>query len=178
MTRREALSAAPWIAAAAWLLPGALLQSCEEAQEASAALGPEAMALLDEIAETIFPSSPGSPGAKAAQAAAGVALLLECYPPEEGQRLRQGLAEFEAQCRRERGQAFIRLSTEEKEAFFLSVHAAAEREERHYLRLLRELVENSYFSSEIGMTQARRWLAVPGRWEGCTAYLPGQPAWA
>jgi hypothetical protein len=43
--------------------------------------------------------------------------------------------------------------------------------------LLRELAERSYFSSELGMTQALRWVAVPGRWQGCVPLEPGQPAW-
>lgn len=178
MTRREALGTAPLIAAAAWLLPGTLLQACEEAAASAGPLSPGALALLDEIAETIFPASPGSPGAKAAQTAAGVALLLACYPPETAQRLRLGLLEFEKRCQEEQGKAFVALTPEAREAFFLRAYAEAEGKEGHYLPLLRECVENSYFTSEIGMTQARRWLPVPGRWEGCTDYLPGEPAWA
>ena len=47
----------------------------------------------------------------------------------------------------------------------------------HWFGLVRELAERAYFSSEIGMTKARRWVLVPGRWIGCVPLAPGQPAW-
>ena len=34
------------------------------------------------------------------------------------------------------------------------------------------------YTQLIGMTEALRWLPVPGRWEGCVPLQPGQPAWA
>jgi hypothetical protein len=43
---------------------------------------------------------------------------------------------------------------------------------------VRELALRAYFSSEVGMTQALRYVQTPGRWEGCVPLEPGQPAWA
>jgi hypothetical protein len=49
--------------------------------------------------------------------------------------------------------------------------------ETHYFPLVRELALRAYFSSEVGMTKATRYVLVPGRWVGCMPLKPGQPAW-
>jgi Gluconate 2-dehydrogenase subunit 3 len=48
----------------------------------------------------------------------------------------------------------------------------------HYFGLVRELALGAYFSSEIGMTKALRYVRVPGHYTGCMPLAPGQPAWA
>ena len=48
----------------------------------------------------------------------------------------------------------------------------------HYFRMMKELALLGYFTSEIGCTQAQRYEESPGRWEPCTPYTKGQPAWA
>jgi P-type E1-E2 ATPase len=49
--------------------------------------------------------------------------------------------------------------------------------ETHWFHLARELSERAYFSSEIGMTRALRYVRIPGKWVGCTPLAPNQPAW-
>jgi hypothetical protein len=48
----------------------------------------------------------------------------------------------------------------------------------HYFRMMKELALLGYFTSEIGCTQAQRYEESPGRWEPCTPYTKGEPAWA
>ena len=48
----------------------------------------------------------------------------------------------------------------------------------HYFRMMKELTILGYFTSEIGATQALRYVAVPGRYEGCVPYTKGEKAWA
>ena len=48
----------------------------------------------------------------------------------------------------------------------------------HYFRMMKELSILGYFNSEIGCTQALRYVAVPGRYEGCVPYTKGEKAWA
>jgi hypothetical protein len=50
--------------------------------------------------------------------------------------------------------------------------------DKHYFGLVRELALRAYFSSEIGMTKALRYVLVPGKWVGCVPLGAGQPAWA
>ncbi len=48
----------------------------------------------------------------------------------------------------------------------------------HYFRMMKELALLGYFTSEIGYTQAMRWVETPGRWDPCTPYTPGETIWA
>ena len=46
-----------------------------------------------------------------------------------------------------------------------------------YFRMMKELALLGYFTSEIGMTQAQRYVESPGRYDPCIPY-DGKPAWA
>ena len=48
----------------------------------------------------------------------------------------------------------------------------------HFFRMMKELALLGYFTSEVGCTQALRYVESPGRFEPCLPYTPGQPAWA
>ncbi|MEO7502620.1 MAG: gluconate 2-dehydrogenase subunit 3 family protein [Gemmatimonadaceae bacterium] len=48
----------------------------------------------------------------------------------------------------------------------------------HYFRMMKELALLGYFTSEIGCTQAQRYIESPGRFDPCTDYRPGEKAWA
>jgi hypothetical protein len=48
----------------------------------------------------------------------------------------------------------------------------------HYFRMMKELAMLGYFTSEIGYTQAQRYVESPGRFDPCIPYRPGEPAWA
>jgi hypothetical protein len=48
----------------------------------------------------------------------------------------------------------------------------------HYFRMMKELALLGYFTSEIGCTQAQRYIEAPGRYDPCVPYTPGEKAWA
>jgi hypothetical protein len=48
----------------------------------------------------------------------------------------------------------------------------------HYFRMMKELTLLGFFTSEIGCTQALRYVESPGRFDPCIPYTAGQPAWA
>lgn len=48
----------------------------------------------------------------------------------------------------------------------------------HYFRMMKELTVWGYFTSEPGATKALRYVAVPGKYEGCIPYKKGDKAWA
>jgi hypothetical protein len=48
----------------------------------------------------------------------------------------------------------------------------------HYFRMMKELSLLGYFTSEIGCTQALRYIESPGRYDPCVPYKPGEKAWA
>jgi len=122
-------------------------------------------ALMEEIADTLLPTTAGSPGAKAAGTGAAMNLILsDCYKPAEQRAVSEGLARF-------RAKDFLALSRADREAFVRSVGREA------WFAPLRDLALGAYFSSEIGMTKALRYVRVPGKYVGCMPLAPGQPAW-
>lgn len=48
----------------------------------------------------------------------------------------------------------------------------------HYFRMMKELALLGYFTSEIGCTQAQRYLETPGRFDPCLPYTAGEKSWA
>jgi hypothetical protein len=59
----------------------------------------------------------------------------------------------------------------------LSVEGKKAPPDTHWFPLMRELALRSYFSSQVGMTQALRYIQVPGKWMGCVPLQKGEPAW-
>ncbi|HUF29493.1 MAG TPA: gluconate 2-dehydrogenase subunit 3 family protein [Gemmatimonadaceae bacterium] len=135
--------------------------------------------LIEEIADTLLPTTTSSPGARAAGAGAAINLLLtDCYEADAQERVVNGLNEFRRECRRRYGDDFASLPQNEREQVLREIDAEARSVgPAHYFELVRELAVRAYFSSEIGMTKALRYVLVPGRWEGCVPLAPGQPAW-
>jgi len=48
----------------------------------------------------------------------------------------------------------------------------------HYFRMMKELTLLGYFTSEIGYTQAMRYVESPGRFDPCVPYTAGEKIWA
>lgn len=161
MNRRDALKAA--------LLGSALLACAREAQDAGDA------ALLESIADTLLPDTPSSPGARAAGAGAVMQLLLrDCYDSAAQRKIADGLRDFRAA-----HAGFAARPRAEREGALRALDAEAKRAgDAHWFHLARALSVRAYFSSEIGMTKALRWVQTPGRWAGCVPLAPGQRAWA
>ena len=44
--------------------------------------------------------------------------------------------------------------------------------------MMKELALLGYFTSEIGYTQAMRYLESPGRFDPCAPHAPGDKSWA
>lgn len=55
---------------------------------------------------------------------------------------------------------------------------SADPQPAHYFRMMKELALLGFFTSQIGCTQALRYVEAPGRFDPCLPYSPGEPAWA
>jgi hypothetical protein len=181
MNRREAVKAATAIVGGVLMTSNGFLVACarESARAPSQLLTPDDQSLIEEIADTLLPTTPSSPGAKAAGAGAAINLLLtDCYEPEAQERVANGLTEFRRMCRSRCGDNFAALPQQQREQVLNEIDAEAQKTgPTHYFTLVRELALRAYFSSEVGMTKALRFVLVPGKWVGCVPLSPGQPAW-
>ena len=174
MNRRDALKTTAATLGAAFLASSGLLAACAR-ERAPWRLAPDDQSLLEEIADTILPTTPNSPGAKAAGVGEGIALLInDCYEQPDQQRVVDGLAEF----RKRAGNDFASKPRAERERILREIDAEATKAgDKHWFHLFRELSNTAYFSSEVGLTKALRYMQTPGRWVGCRPMQPGQVAW-
>jgi hypothetical protein len=181
MKRREAIKTAGALLGGAFLSSSGILSACARAPADNAArvLSSEDQDLIEEIADTLLPTTAASPGAKAANVGPTINLLLtDCYKPDEQRRVVDGLRDFRATARSRRGADFTALSRKDREALLREIDAESQRgAQPHYFATVRQLAEGAYFSSEIGKTKAMRYVMVPGRWVGCVPLEQGQPSW-
>jgi hypothetical protein len=165
-----------------------LLAGAWDADAPGAASGANAgdLALLDEIGDTIIPAT-DVPGAKAVDIGAFITMMLrDCYDEKDQAAVRAGLIALAADYRTKHGHAFVGAPVAERTDFL----NALDREQKayskkkkatepaHYFRVLKELTILGYFTSEIGATQALRFVEVPGRFDGSAPYKKGEHAWA
>lgn len=180
MTRREALKAATALVGGVLIAP-AVLTGCtaEEGTPAMKGLRLDDEALLGHIADTLLPTTAASPGAAVAGVGATIFLLLtDCHAAEVQQRVADGLQELRATCRTRGAASFDAMTQAQREQLLGEIDAAAQQAgDTHWFAVTRGLALHAYFTSEIGMTQATRFVLIPGRWQGCIPLAPGQPAW-
>jgi len=178
MNRREAVKTATAVVGGVLVTTNGFLIACarDSNKATGRVLSVEDQSLIEDIADTLLPTTPNSPGAKAAGAGAAINLLLtDCYEPADQERVVNGLKQFRGAV----GDHFASMSQMNRETWLRRIDAEAKAAgDKHYFNLVRELALQAYFSSEIGMTKALRYVMTPGKWVGCVRLQPGQPAWA
>lgn len=187
MNRREALSAVTFLVGGTIIGAEVFLSGCKpnKAQTGLGFLSDDDVALLDEVGETIIPTTASSPGAKETKIGAFMeSMVRDCYSEQEQKTFKEGVLKLDAFSRKKFNNGFIRLSPEEKHELLLDLEkeAAAYRKaanpETHYYTMMKQLTVWGYFSSEIGATKALRHVAVPGRYDACIPLKEGEKAWS
>jgi len=189
--RREAIRRVSALLGGAALVGGsALLTGCRsERAPAAAGVGaftPADIAFLDEVAETILPETK-TPGAKAAKVGAFMALMVtDCYEEHDQKIFRRGMQQLDEASRRASKASFMSATPEARLSLLesldreqkTSIDAKKDDDPSHYFRMMKELALLGYFTSEIGYTQAQRYVESPGRFEPCIPYKAGELSWA
>ena len=137
--------------------------------------------LLAEFADIIIPTTASSPGAKAAGLGAFIPMMIrDCYPAKMQEIFASGMKDMQAKCLKNFNKDFLAMSIEERQKIMtdLKNETIANDKAPSFFLIARDLTILGYFSSEIGCTQAREYLPVPGRYDGSADYKPGQKAWA
>jgi len=216
ITRREAVLRVTVLLGGIALTGGtALITGCRE-NKVGKPFTPDDIAYLDEIADTILPTTT-TPGAKAAKTGAFMALMVrDTYKPEDEEIFRDGMQKLDDASKDKYNVSFMKATPQQRlallqgldrEEFNLSekrkaeaksksdqflaekqqnppastattVTKLTERPAKGYFRMMKELTLLGYFTSEIGCTQAQRYMETPGRYDPCVDYKPGEKAWA
>ena len=189
MNRKDFIQRAALFGGTAMVLPVGILQSCEYTAKLRTTISDADIPLFDEIGETILPVTPESPGAKEAKIGAYMVLMInDCFVKEDQDIVLNGLNILDNYCAKQYNDSFKNLTAEQKlnvmeglqeEATALALEQeGAEEPVLHYFDHLKRLTISGYFSSEIGMTIAREYLPVPGKYVADFPYKKGDKVWA
>lgn len=138
---------------------------------------------LDEIGETIIPTT-DTPGAKATEIGAFMVVMVkDTYNKEQQEIFVDGLNTLRKEFKDKVGSDFVEASPEERTNYLNEVYTkaqaeAADRQGPHYINMLKDLTVLGYFTSEIGATKALRYVETPGRYDPCVDYKKGDKVFA
>src|SRR6478735_9010046 len=126
MNRRDAIRATTAVLGTVLLTSNGFLVACTREQPAAAkstgVLSADDQALIEEIADTLLPTTAASPGAKAAGAGAAINLLVtDCWEPEKQQRVVDGLKQFRKTSDDSAGASFVSLPQARREALLREI---------------------------------------------------------
>lgn len=171
-----------------------LLTACSNADRKAVATAGSAgtfnaddIAFLDEVSDTILPTTAKSPGAKAAQTGAFMALMVtDTYSPEDQKIFRDGMVALNDASKKANGGATFMAATPEQRTALLTAldkeqfdfQKVKKDQPQHYFRMMKELSMLGFFTSEIGYTKAMRYKESPGPFQPCVPYTKGETQWA
>lgn len=205
MDRRELLRLIAVLTGGAMIGGEAFLSGCKTVGKSEAGFTAANIALLDEVGETIIPTT-DTPGAKAAKVGDYMKVIVtDCYTQAEQDTFMKGLEQLEEASKKMHSKSFLESTPEQRHALLLSLEKEAkdfndkvwekdkpERDKakkagrpydfvstpKHYYTMMRQLSIGGYFSSEIGCKQALRYLPVPGKYDGAYTYNKGDKAFS
>jgi hypothetical protein len=186
LSRRDALARLALVMGGAFIggtaylrgepLPGKTVQSAFNSAD---------ILLLDEIGDTIIPAT-DTPGAKSVGIGGFMAMMVkDCYDDAHHTAFLAGLVKVNVASRERFGREFTAATPAERNALLNDLDAEQRRhtakkpagEPAHYFRMMKQLTLLGYFTSEVGATQALRFVEVPGRYDGNAPYQKGERAW-
>lgn len=183
MNRKEAVQYIGLLLGGALVGANSFLTGCRGADQGQQ-FSTGDIALLDEIADTILPPT-ATPGAKDAKVGAFMAIMVnECYDKNEQETFVLGMKKLRALCQQKYNASFTEMSPADRHELLVQLdreqkeymRERKEEQPAHYFRMMKELTLLGYFTSEPGCTKAKRYVPVPGRFEGCIPYKKGDKA--
>ena len=205
MNRRDAIGRVALIMGGAVIGAEFFISGCKSTTtQVSDLFNTDHVAFLNEVADTILPTT-SSPGAKAANVGGFMAVMVrDCYTPKDQKTFLEGMSKLNDASNKQFSSKFLDLTPEQRTDLLVALdkeqkdfteqrNKAVEADmakhkgdntykspelARHYFRMIKELTLLGYFTSEIGATKALRYIAVPGRYDGCIPYKKGDKAWA
>jgi len=207
MNRRDAIGRVALIMGGAVIGAEFFLSGCKPGGTSNVAdlFKEDNVAFLNEVADTILPTTAGSPGAKAAKVGQFIAVMVrDCYTPADQQTFVDGIAKLNDAANKKSGSKFMDLTAQQRTDLLVDLDKeqkefTTKRDKdmgadkakhtddpayvspelpKHYFRMIKELTLLGYFTSEIGATKALRYIAVPGHYDGNLPYKKGDKAWA
>ena len=188
MNRREAISSVALLLGGTLIGAEAFISGCKTSDKNAAAfsLSTDDIAFLNEVGETILPAT-GTPGAKEAKVGEFMSVYVkDCYEAKDQTIFAEGLKKLDEASKKKSGKTFLESTPEQRHDLLVDLDkemkdyqkSKKETDPTHYFKMVKELTLFGFFTSEVGATKALRYVAVPGKYEGCIPYKKGDKAWA
>lgn len=188
MNRRDALSRVALLVGGSVIGAQAFLTGCKTSTKYGESLNftPEDIAYLDEIAETILPKT-DTPGAKEAKVGEFMTVWVkDCYEEKDQKIFLEGMNKLNEASVQKNGKSFMESTPEQRHELLVGLDKEAKEYSKtkkpedpsHYFSLMKQMTLMGFFTSKEGATKALRYVAVPGKYEGCIPYKKGDKAWA
>jgi hypothetical protein len=189
MNRREAVSQVALLLGGTIIGAEFFLSGCKPSDKkvgGSLDFTPDDIAYLDEIAETIIPAT-DTPGAKAASVGTFMTVMVkDCYDEKQQKVFLEGMTKLNEACKNKHSHGFMEATPGQRKEVLVELDKEAKEysknkkseDDPHYFALMKQLTLLGFFTSKPGATQALRYIAVPGRFDGCMPYKKGDKAWA
>jgi len=113
-------------------------------------------------------------------------IVKDCYTEKDQKIFTDGMQQLDAASKKKSGKSFLDSSPVQRHDLLVDLDkeqkaytdAKKKDDPAHYFRMIKELTLWGYFTSEPGATKALRYVAIPGKYEGCIDYKKGDKAWA
>jgi hypothetical protein len=190
MNRRDAIARVGLLVGGTVVGANVFLTGCARKSEVAASgltFTPENISFLDEVGETILPTTASSPGAKEAKIGEFMkAIVSDCYEEKDQKVFGEIFTKLDQSAKKKFSKIFLNLAPVDRQSLLIAIDKEAKEYQKskkaddteHYFTLTKQLILWGYFTSEIGSTKALRYLPVPGHYEGCAPYKKGDKAWA
>ena len=191
MNRRDALARVSLLLGGTVLGAEAFLSGCTNPPEQKLGgmgtnFSNSDIAFLDEVAETILPKT-NTPGAKDAQVGEFMTRIVkDCYTQADQKVFLNGMQKLDDASKKKNGKSYLESTPEQRHDLLVDLDKESKEygktkkkdDPQHYFRMMKELTLWGYFTSKPGANEALRYVAVPGRYQGCIDYKKGDKAWA
>ena len=186
MNRREAISSVALLLGGTIIGAEAFLSGCKTKSDVGVSFSATDISFLDEVAETILPAT-STPGAKAAKVGEFMTVWVkDCYEEKDQKIFMDGMKKLDEASKTKNSKSFMESTPAQRHDLLVALDAEAKEYQKnkkkedpnHYFRMMKELTLTGFFTSEVGATKALRYVAVPGKYEGCIDYKKGDKAWA
>lgn len=186
MNRREAVQYISLLLGGTLVGANAFLSGCKSNTGVSMTFTPEDVAYLDEVADTILPPTK-TPGAKAAKTGQFMTVMInDCYEEKNQKIFHEGMKKLNDFSQKTYDNTFVKLNPQQRHDLLVKLDNEQKEymknkkkeDPSHYFRMMKELTMLGYFTSEIGCTQARRYVETPGHYDGNLPYKKGDKAFA
>lgn len=130
MERREVLRMIAILTGGAVIGAEVFLSGCKT-EGSKRAFSAADISLLDELGDTILPTTASSPGAKAAKIGEFMkTIVTDCYEEKDRKVFMEGIAGMEKDCKKKTGKAFMDLSVKERHDYVVGLDKEAKEHQK------------------------------------------------